>query len=423
MELQRFFYDYLVDAGLSPSTTRAINMAGLAVASLLLVVIVDFLSRKLLRRIFSQVASATSTNFDDLLVKNAVPRNLAHIPALLVAMELTPYIFINYPYWESFVFKGLQLFAIVLILWIARGILRTIRDYLKTLPNFKDKPIDSYIQVFMIFAWVVGILSAFAILTGIEFLKFVTGLGAASAVILLIFKDSILGFVASIQVTINDMARIGDWVTFDKYGADGEVIEINLSTVKVQNFDNTITTIPTYALISDSFKNWRGMQESGGRRIKRSLNLKLSSIKYLSDERIEELKKIGLISSYLDHRQSDIQQFNEQNGIDKSLQINGRNLTNIGVFRKYIQSYIEQHSGVNKDMMIMVRQLSPTPYGLPLEIYAFSSDKRWMNYEFIMADIFDHVTAAVPFFDLEVFELPTGVQGGDVSGSLINIDQ
>ncbi|MFC2110734.1 mechanosensitive ion channel family protein, partial [Bacteroidota bacterium] len=235
----------------------------------------------------------------------------------------------------------------------------------------------------------------------------ITTIGAASAVIILVFKDTILGFVASIQVSINDMVRIGDWITFEKYGADGDVIEINLSTVKVQNFDKTITTIPTYALISDSFKNWRGMEDSGGRRIKRSLNIKLESIGYLTKEEVNSLKKINMISSYLETRQADIDAYNIKNNFDKELLLNGRNLTNIGVFRKYIETYIENHSAIHKEMTIMVRQLAPTTQGIPLEIYAFSSDKRWKNYEYIMADIFDHIIAAVPYFKLEIFELPT----------------
>ena len=299
------------------------------------------------------------------------------------------------------------MFTIILVLWIVRSLLNTIKDYLKTLPNLKDKPIDSYIQVVMIFAWAIGILSAFAIITGIEFIKFITTIGAASAVIILIFKDTILGFVASIQVSINDMVRIGDWITFEKYGADGDVIEINLSTVKVQNFDMTITTIPTYALIADSFKNWRGMTDSGGRRIKRSLNIKLDSIHYITSEELDSFKKIQSIATYLETRQKDIDAFNQKNNINKELLLNGRNMTNIGVFRKYIETYIEHHSGTNKEMMIMVRQLAPETQGIPLEIYAFSSDKRWQNYEYIMADIFDHVIAAVPYFNLEIFELPS----------------
>ena len=201
------------------------------------------------------------------------------------------------------------------------------------------------------------------------------------------------------------MVQNGDWITFEKFGADGNVIEINLATVKVQNFDKTITTIPTYALISDSFKNWRGMEDSGGRRIKRAVIIKQSSIKYLSKEKVEALKKIELISDYIDKRAADIDKYNKQNNVNKDLLINGRNLTNIGVFRKFIETYIEHHSAINKDMMIMTRQLAPTPQGIPLEIYAFSKDKRWENYEYIMADIFDYIIAAVPYFDLEVFEL------------------
>ena len=204
------------------------------------------------------------------------------------------------------------------------------------------------------------------------------------------------------------MVRIGDWITFEKYGADGDVIEINLATVKVQNFDKTITTIPTYALISDSFRNWRGMTNSQGRRIKRALIIKQDSIKFLTKNDVEKFEKIGLIKEYLIKRQSDIAQFNTDNNIDKSILINGRNLTNIGVFRKYIDTYLHAHSGLNKDMTMMVRQLEPTSQGLPVEVYVFSKDKRWSNYEYIMADIFDHLLAAIPYFELEGFELPSG---------------
>jgi miniconductance mechanosensitive channel len=301
----------------------------------------------------------------------------------------------------------IKVYGILLTIWIIRSILKTFESYFKTLPRLKDKPIDSYIQVAMLFIWIIGIASILAILINLSFLKFFTTLGAASAILLLIFKDTILGFVASIQVAINDSVRIGDWITMEKYGADGSVIEINLSTVQVQNFDMTITNIPTYALISDAYKNWRGMQSSGGRRIKRSIILKAKSIKYLTEDEINKLKGIQLVSDYLETRQKDIINFNRQHNIDKSVLINGRNLTNVGVFRKYMQTYIERHSGVNKEMTIMVRQLEPTPHGLPLEIYCFSSDKRWENYEYIMADIFDHALAAVQYFDLEVFEYPT----------------
>ncbi|MGB5981683.1 MAG: mechanosensitive ion channel domain-containing protein [Nonlabens sp.] len=400
-------YDYLISQDFSESVAAYLNMAALLIISLIVALVIDVLSRKLLILLFSKLATASKTNFDDLLVENKAPRALAHIAPLLFLWEVLPPVFVDFDYARAMLINALQVLGIILILSIARRLLQTLRDYFKTLPNFKDKPIDSYIQVFMIFSWILGILSVFAIITGIEFFEFVTTIGAASAIILLIFKDTILGFVASIQVSVNDMVRIGDWVTFEKYGADGDVIEINLSTVKVQNFDKTITTIPTYALISDSFKNWRGMTDSDGRRIKRSLNIKMESIKYLNDAEIEKLKGIELITDYINHRQEQISQHNLQNNVDKSILLNGRNLTNIGIFRKYVQSYIENHSGVNKDMMIMVRQLAPTPQGIPLEIYAFSSDKRWQNYEYIMSDIFDHVIASVPYFGLEIFELPS----------------
>ena len=405
--LKHLLYDYLVSVGLSETLAIYLNMFALLVVLLIFVFLIDFVIRKILVNAFSRFTGKTKSSFDDILVANKVPRNIAHIIPLIIALKFIPIVFSDFKDFDNIVEKGLQVFAIVLILWIVRSILNTLKDYFKTLPRLKDKPIDSYIQVFMIFVWVVGVFSAIAIITGIPFLSFITGLGAASAVIILVFRDTILGFVASIQVSINDMVHIGDWITFEKYGADGDVIEINLATVKVQNFDKTITTIPTYALISDSFKNWRGMENSDGRRIKRALHIKLDSVKYLSKNEIDKLKDIQIIDAYLQKRQSDIEKFNTENNINKNLLLNGRNLTNFGVFRKYVETYVENHSAINKDMMIMVRQLEPTTQGIPLEIYAFSSDKRWENYEYIMADIFDHIIAAVSYFDLELFELPS----------------
>ena len=405
--LKHLLYDYLVLKGTSEILAKYLNMLALLVILFIIILIVDFLIRKLIRGTFTQFARRSKTNFDDLLISNKVPRNVAHIIPLLIALEFAPIVFYDFPESDVIIEKGLQVFAIILTLWIVRSSLNTLKDYFKTLPKLKDKPIDSYIQVFMIFAWVAGFLSAIAIITSIPFINFVTGMGAISAVVILIFKDTILGFVASIQVSINDMVRIEDWITFEKYGADGNVIEINLATVKVQNFDKTITTIPTYALISDSFKNWRGMTDSDGRRIKRALNIKQEGVKYLTEEAVDKLKNIQLISTYLETRKKDIQSYNTTNNINKELLINGRNLTNIGVFRKYIDSYLKNHSAINKDMMIMVRQLAPTTQGIPIEIYAFSSDKRWENYEYIMSDIFDHLIASLPYFDLEIFELPS----------------
>ncbi|UKM64028.1 mechanosensitive ion channel family protein [Flavobacteriaceae bacterium GSB9] len=405
--IKHLLYDYFISLGTTETVAKYMNMLVLLVGLFILLFIVDFIVRKLLIGMFSKFASKSKTNFDDLMVANKAPRNIAHIVPLLIALEFVPIVLTDFQYYEKITEKGLIVFGIVLALWIVRSLLHTVKDYLKTLKQFKDKPIASYIQVFMIFAWVIGIFSCLAIITETDFIKFITGLGAASAVIILVFKDTILGFVASIQVSINDMVRIGDWVTFEKYGADGDVIEITLATVKVQNFDKTITTIPTYALISDSFKNWRGMTNSDGRRIKRALCVKQDGVKYLTDADVEKLKDIQLLTSYLETRQSDIKSYNTENNINKGLLLNGRNLTNLGVFRKYIDSYLKQHSAINKDMMIMARQLAPTTQGIPLEIYAFSSDKRWENYEYIMSDIFDHLIAALPYFELEIFELPS----------------
>ena len=404
-----FFYDYFVSLGISELSAKYFNMLALLFILLILVYIADRVSRKLLITFFEKLSEQTKTNFDDLLVNNRAPRNIAHLVPLFLTIKLFPTVFQDFPQFETSILIILKVLAIVVVLWIIRSILKTVESYFKTLPKLKDKPIDSYIQVVMLFLWIIGIASTLAILFDLSFLKFFTTLGAASAVLLLIFKDTILGFVASIQVAINDSVRIGDWITMEKYGADGDVVEINLSTVQVQNFDMTITNIPTYALISDSFKNWRGMTSSGGRRIKRSILLKARSVKYLDDEHFERLKKIQLITNYLIQQQKDIIRINEKKNIDKSVLINGLNLTNLGVFRKYLQTYIEQNSAVNKEMFIMVRQLAPTAQGLPLEIYCFSSDKRWENYEYIMSDIFDHALAAVNYFDLEIYELNAGI--------------
>lgn len=404
-ETSRLLYDYLLKTGISETLAAYLNVTILMVLVLILAWALDWVIWKVLRALSIRVARQSKTNFDNFLVANRVPRYLAHLAPMFLLFKTVPVAFIDFDFGRGIAMKALEVMIVLLALSIIKRVFRSINDYLKTKSRFRDKPLDSYIQVFMIFGWSVGILAILAIVTNVQVWKFFTALGAGSAIILLIFKDSILGLVASIQVSANDMVRIGDWITFDKFGADGDVIEINLATVKVQNFDKTITTIPTYALISDSFKNWRGMQESGGRRIKRALIISQKSIRFLSDKDVEALKKIQLIQPYLSDRNEKIKAFNIENGRNKELAINGRNLTNIGVFRKYITDYLETHSAVNKGMTLMVRQLAPSPQGIPLEIYAFSADKRWENYEYVMADIFDHLMAALPFFDLKVFEL------------------
>lgn len=377
-----------------------INLIVLIVVSYVL----DFIFKKIFIVFLAIIAAKTKSSFDDFLVANKTAKYIAHLVPLLFIYKTVPVILSKFTYWEDFFEKGVKIYIIILSLWITRSIFNALKDYLKHKPRFSDKPIDSYIQVIMIVLWIFGITSFILIMFDTTMKTLLTTFGAISALIFLIFKDTILGFVASIQVSVNDMVRIGDWITMDKFGADGDVIEINLATVKVRNFDNTTTTIPTYSLISDSFKNWRGMLNSNGRRIKRHLLIKAHSVKFVTPEEVEKYKQIQHISSYISHRQADIDKYNKANNIDKSNIVNGRNLTNLGLFRKYINQYILSHPGINKEMLLMVRYLQPTEHGIPLEIYCFSKDKEWVNYEHIMADIFDHTMASIPYFDLEVFE-------------------
>ena len=355
------------------------------------------------------IAKKTKTKFDDLLVSNKTAKYIAHLIPLLFIYKSVPIILNDFTYWETIFGKLVGVYIVLLVLWIIRTVFNALRDHLKQTPKYSDKPIDSYIQVIMIVFWIFGVIIIVSEIFDINTQKLLAILGAASAIIILIFRDTILGFVASVQVSLNDMVRIGDWITFDKFGADGDVIEINLATVKVRNFDNTTTTIPTYSMISDSFRNWRGMLNSDGRRIKRHILIKANSIRFMNENELENLKKIQLISSYIVHRQEEIEKFNSKNSIDKSIAINGRNLTNFGLFRKYITQYLHNYPGLNQDMILLCRQLQPTQNGIPLEIYAFSNDKKFENYEYIMADIFDHIFASIKYFDLEIFELSSNL--------------
>ena len=396
--------DILLNAGVKDSIADWSSILVLVAISLSIIFLIDFVIRKIIRSIFSKIADRTKTDFDDLMINHKVPRNIAHIVPVVLIYNIIPNIFYEHLELKLFLEKLILVSVVVSIVWAIRSIFKSIKIFFKSIERLRDKPIDSYIQVLMIFVWLTGVFGILAIVTGISFWEFMAGIGTVSAVIILVFKDTILGFVASIQVSVNDMVRIGDWITFEKYGADGDVIEINLATVKVRNFDHTITTIPTYALISDSFKNWRGMTESKGRRIKRSLNIRISSIRHLNDSDIQNMSKIDLIKKYIENKSEEIIDYNKTSFADKSLLINGRNLTNIGVFRKYIECFVENHSAINNDLMIMARQLEPGENGLPIQIYAFSNDKRWQNYEYIIADIFDHLIASAPSFDLEIHE-------------------
>lgn len=399
-----FLYPIFRKWGLGSSVASYLSLVLNIIVLYTISYIIYVVFRLVLVTILAIIAKKTKTKFDDLLVSNKTAKYIAHLIPLLFIYKSVPIILERFEYWEGIFGKVVGIYIIVLVLWIIRTIFNALRDYLKLKPRYSDKPIDSFIQVIMIMLWVVGSTLIVSKLFDIDKKELLTILGAVSAVIILIFRDTILGFVSSVQVSINDMVRIGDWITMDKFGADGDVIEINLATVKVRNFDNTTTTIPTYSLSSDSFQNWRGMLNSDGRRIKRHILIKTSSIRFLDENDLVELNKIQLITAYLAARKQEIDQFNLQNGIDKSLPLNGRNLTNLGVFRKYITEYLSHYPGVNKDMLLLCRQLQSTAHGVPLEVYVFSYDKRFENYEYIMADIFDHIIAAAPYFGLELFE-------------------
>lgn len=402
-----WFGNYLIDQGMGPFWANLLNTVLIAVLGMLIIFVLDYITRNLIVQLFKAFSNKTKTTFDDFLVESNFPRFVAHLAPLALLWYLIPIIFNEFPETKSIFFKLAGIYLIILGGLIVRSLLRTTKNYLRNShEKYNDKPLESYLQVIMIFTWGAVIFLVINLMTGFS-IESLASLGAASAVGLLIFRDTILGFVASIQVSVNDIVRIGDWITFNKFGADGIVTEINLATVKVQNWDNTFTTIPTYSLISDSFQNWRGMQDSDGRRIKRALHIKQNSVKYLSEEELEELKSIQLIAPYIDHREKEIQKFNKNNEIDKSLLINGRNQTNLGVFRKYVDAYLHENPAINKDLFIMVRHQPPTEMGIPIEVYCFSKDKRWENYEHIQANIFDHIIAAVPYFKLELFEAPS----------------
>ena len=405
MKIFNWAYQLFKQLDFSNNVSLYLNLIVNLVILIVVCYVLDFIFKKLFIIILAIVATQTKTTFDDFLVANKTAKYIAHLVPLLFIYKTVPVILSKFTYWEDFFEKGVKIYIIILSLWITRSIFNSLKDYLKHKPRFSDKPIDSYIQVIMIVLWIFGITALVLIMFNTTMKTLLTTFGAISALIFLIFKDTILGFVASIQVSVNDMVRIGDWITMDKFGADGDVIEINLTTVKVRNFDNTTTTIPTYSLISDSFKNWRGMTKSGGRRIKRHILIKAHSVKFLTAEEVEHYKEIHHLTSYITHRQADIDKFNTLNNINKSNIVNGRNLTNLGLFRKYVNQYIASHPGINKDMTMMVRHLQPTENGIPIEIYCFSKDKQWVNYEHIMADILDHTMASIPYFDLEVFEI------------------
>lgn len=395
---------FLQNMGVGDKWIHLINVVFLLVLLAVIVFVLQFLVRYVLNLIMRKTTRLQSIGF----IRNLQKRKFAHFLAMIipysVAVASLPIIFEEFPKVLHLVMKAADIFLVFFVIWLLMSLINAFGDTLKYKVTLRNKPIDSYVQVIKIFLYFIGFIVTFSILSGKDATILVGGLGAMSAVLMLVFKDTILGFVASIQLSANDMVRIGDWVSVPKHGADGDVTQITLTTVKIRNFDNTITTVPPYSLVSDSFQNWRRMKETGSRRIKRAVYIKQSSIRYILNEEVESFRKIHFVKDYIDERQKEIQEYNTRTNSDKTILVNGRNLTNIGLFRKYLENYLKSHPQLNQEMTLMVRQLAPSPKGIPMEIYAFAGTTIWEEYEGIMADVFDHIAAAVKYFDLELFE-------------------
>lgn len=396
-------YKKLINYGLSPLLAEYLSVALMIIFIVIICLIANFITKKVVIRFITHIVNNNKYQWDNILLEKKVFHKLSHIvPAIII------YYFAEAFTYQALIEKGAITYIIIVVLSLIGSLLNAVHDIYQTFEISKVQPIKGYIQVVKIIVYVLGIILVIANLIGENPLIILSGLGALSAVLLLVFKDSLLGLVAGIQLSSNDMVRVGDWIEMPKYGADGDVIDLSLNTVKVQNFDKTITTIPSYALISDSFKNWRGMQVTGGRRIKRSIFIDTTSIAFCSEERIEKLRNIHYLTDYIDTRQREIKEYNIKHHIDTSNQVNGRALTNVGLFRTYISNYLKNHPGIHKEMTTMVRQLAPSEHGLPIEIYAFSKDIDWAVYESIQSDIFDHLFAIASEFDLRLFQNPTG---------------
>ncbi len=359
-------------------------------------------------RIITVVIKRTNFVWDDVLLENKVFDRLAHLAPALVVQATAVYVFEDFQDFIPFVIRMADAYMIAVALMVIISIFNTLDHYFKQSESLRDKPIDSYFQLARMVAYFVGGVLVVARVFDKDPQGILTAMGALTAVSMLVFKDTILGFVASIQLSANDMVRVGDWVSMPKYGADGDVIKITLNTVKVQNWDKTISTIPTYSFISDSFKNWRGMAEAGGRRIKRSIVMKSGSVKFCTEEMVSRFKNYDLLKEYLNDRVEEIESYNTNNQVNKNFLINGRHLTNIGVFRAYADAYVKSLDVIHPDLTLMVFQTEGNEFGVPIQVYCFTKTTDWGEYENIQSDIFDHLYAAVPEFGLEVFQHPSG---------------
>ncbi len=402
-----FIENLLSKLGLNENVTTYIAEAISLISLILITLVLYYAVLLVIKKTVYIFIEKSQSKRDDILIKNKVFSRLCLlVPAYLIRFNIEAAI-PSFPTLSSTIILFTKIYEVFVYSRVLDAILTTLNDIYDTYEISKSKPIKGFIQVLKTIIYIICILLIIAILTHKELSNILIGLGTLSAVLMLVFKDPILGFVGGLQLTINDMLRIGDWIVMEKSKADGEVLEIGLTTVKVQNWDKTITTIPTYSLISDSFTNWRGMENSGGRRIARSFIIDIDTIKFCTPEMLERFKKFQLVSQYIIDKEKEIEKYNKENNIDDSNLVNGRRQTNIGIFRAYLNAYLENCPYINKDMTFMVRQLSPTENGVPIQIYAFSSNKAWVSYENIQSDIFDHVFAVVTMFDLKIYQKPS----------------
>jgi len=408
MTMFEWWNEFVTGLGQGALLTTTLIIGGKILILALLCIVADLITRRIILTAVRRIVARSQTDIDDIFLKRGVFTRLSHLmPGLLIYL-FGPGIFGGDSFLGIACKRGGLIFILLVLTMTFSAFLNSLIDIYRNTSISRQRPIKSYVQVVKIITYVAMGITIFSALLDKSPAVLLGGIGAMTAVIMLVFKDSILGFVAGIQLSANEMLAMGDWIAMPNYGADGTVTDITLTTVKVQNWDKTITTIPAYSLISDSFKNWRGMEESGGRRIKRALNIDLSSIRFIDREELDRYKRFQLLSDYIVEKEGELSTWNSENGIDESVPVNGRRLTNIGSFRAYVVAYLKSHPLIHDQMTFLVRQLTPTPQGLPLEIYVFSRDQEWANYEAIQADIFDHILAVVPEFGLRVYQQPTG---------------
>jgi miniconductance mechanosensitive channel len=399
---------WLINIGFSPET--ASRTAGISDFILVLVSCVAFyyISKLIINRVLKRIAARTVSNWDDVLIEHKVFQRMAFlVPGILIYQSISVTLD-DFPGLIPAALKLTNLYIIVIFLLIINSFLNAVYAMYEKSEFAMYHPIKGYIQIAKIIVFIVVFLLIISLLFNQSPLYMLTGLGAFSAVLLLIFKDPILGFVGGIQLSANDMVRQGDWISMPKFGADGTVLEISLTTVKVQNFDNTISTLPTYSLVSESFQNYRGMKDSGVRRMKRSVSIDMSSVKFCTQQMLDKFRKITILQEYIDRTEAELENYNNENNIDNTVFVNGKRQTNIGVFRAYLEEYLAHHPLVDNKSDLLVRQLQPNSSGIPIEIYAFTLETGFIKYEKVQSDIFDHILAIVPQFDLRVFQSPTG---------------